>query len=225
MTILKKIFSWFYKNKYNLVDNTCQQRVLFWKASHPMTLNDWKKHPLKTYPPCVKQCGRHTYAGKNFFCLMPEETSIGSFCSIGANVHGHNEHPLNYLSSSSFFYLDALGWKNDDTSSHNEFWHPKPITIGNDVWIGDNVFVKNGVIIGNGAVIGANSVVTKDVAPYAIVAGVPAKMIRFRFSEEIISRLQQIKWWGLDDCILKTLPYDDIHQSLAILEKEKGFYE
>lgn len=226
MTILKKIFSWFYKKKYNVVDNLCIQRVLFWKKSCPMTLNDWKRHPLKTWPPHVKQCGRYTYAGKNFFCLMPDKTSIGSFCCIGANVQlGHNEHPLNYLSVSSFFYLDALGWKNDDTPSHNEFWRPKPITIGNDVWIGDNVFVKNGVTIGNGAVIGARSVVTKDVAPYAIVAGVPAKLIRFRFPEDIISRLQKINWWDLDDHILKTLPYADVSQSLAILEKAKDFYE
>ena len=219
MIMFNKIRSWFYKEKYNEADNTCVRRILFWKTTRPLTLHDWKKHPLAVSAPAVKHCGRHTYAGSNFFCLLPQETSIGSFCSLGANVQlGHNDHPLQYLSSSSFFYLDALGWKSGDTVSHNEFWHPQPITIGNDVWIGNNVFIKNGITVGDGAVIGASSVVTKNVPPYAIVAGVPAKIIRFRFPDDIIARLQKTKWWELDDSILKTLPYTDVLQTLSLLE-------
>ena len=219
MKILKKILNWFYKKKYDAVNNTCTQRFLFWKSTRSISLKDWKKNPLKTYPPDIKNCGRHTYAGVCFSCLLPEESSIGSFCSIGANVQiGHGEHPLNFLSTSSYFYLDCLGWKSSSVPSHNEFWKPKPVIIGNDVWIGDNVIIKNGITVGNGAVIGANSVITKDVPPYSIVAGVPAKIIRFRFTEDIICRLQKIKWWDLDDSVLRTLTYDDIEKTLSVLE-------
>ena len=71
-------------------------------------------------------------------------------------------------------------------------------TIGNDVWIGWGVLIKGGVTIGNGAVIGARSVVTKDVPPYAVVAGVPAKVIKYRFEQEKIDLLQQLQWWNWD---------------------------
>ena len=73
------------------------------------------------------------------------------------------------------------------------------VEIGNDVWIGEAVFINDGVKIGTGAVVGAHSVVTKDVPPYAIVAGVPAKMIRYRFDEETIQKLLESKWWEWAD--------------------------
>lgn len=72
------------------------------------------------------------------------------------------------------------------------------VIIGNDVWIGDGVFIKSGVVIGDGAVIGANAVITKDVPPYAIVAGVPARIIKYRFENEIIQNLKKIQWWNYD---------------------------
>lgn len=75
---------------------------------------------------------------------------------------------------------------------------PPHTTIGNDVWIGWGVLIKGGVTIGNGAVIGARSVVTKDVPPYAVVAGVPAKVIKYRFEQEKIDLLQQLQWWDWD---------------------------
>lgn len=75
---------------------------------------------------------------------------------------------------------------------------PPHTTIGNDVWIGWGVLIKGGVTIGNGAVIGARSVVTKDVPPYAVVAGVPAKVIKYRFEQEKIDLLQQLQWWNWD---------------------------
>lgn len=71
----------------------------------------------------------------------------------------------------------------------------KKITIENDVWIGEDVIIKAGVTIANGAVIGARSIVTKDVPPYAVVGGVPAKVIKYRFSEETIIKLLELKWW------------------------------
>ena len=77
---------------------------------------------------------------------------------------------------------------------HRRHVHKK-VMIGNDVWIGDNVLIKGGVTIGDGAVIGMGSIVTKDGGPYTVVAGIPAKIIRYRFDEQTIARLQQSRWW------------------------------
>jgi tetrahydrodipicolinate N-succinyltransferase len=78
----------------------------------------------------------------------------------------------------------------------------EPISIGSDVWIGAGAMILDGVNIGHGAVVGARSVVTKNVPPYAIVAGVPARIIRYRFTDEIIARLLEIAWWNLDDSVI-----------------------
>ena len=164
--------------------------------------------------------GKNSYCASQPFIANPSLTTIGNFVSIGENVRiGHGEHPLKFLSTSPYFYLDNLGWKSDKTPSHNEYWEYKPIKIGNDVWIGDNVLIKNGVCVGDGAVIGMGAVVTKDVPPYAIVAGVPAKIIKYRFDEETIQKLLKIKWWDFDDETLKKLPYENLLAILDILSK------
>ena len=79
----------------------------------------------------------------------------------------------------------------------------RPVSIGNDVWIGARVIVLGGVTIGNGAVIGAGSVVTRDVPPYAVVAGTPARLIRYRFEEPVIRRLEELRWWDKPEEELK----------------------
>ena len=94
--------------------------------------------------------------------------------------------------------------------------------IGNDVWIGENVTIKDGVKIGNGAVIGTAAVVTKDVPPYAIVAGVPAKIIKYRFDDKKIQLLQDIKWWDWSpEMIYKNLALlTAFDESLRVIAKE-----
>ena len=100
----------------------------------------------------------------------------------------------------------------------------KKTIIGNDVWIGQRVVVKSGCRIGDGAVVGAGAVVTKDVPPYAIVGGVPAKVIRMRFSEDIIERLKEIKWWDYSDDRLKAIgPYmDDCLRMIQFVDETFG---
>ncbi len=140
--------------------------------------------------------GKYTYCGYDCEIVSCE---IGNFCSISDHVFiGGAEHPLDWVSTSPVFQdVDHSG------PSFKFARHGLPeykITIiGHDVWIGHGASIKQGVKIGNGAAVAAGAVVTKDVPPYAIVAGVPAKVIRYRFDEDIISGLEQSKWWTFDD--------------------------
>lgn len=129
--------------------------------------------------------GSYTYIG--LYTLI-SKTSIGRYNSIANNVNiGHGEHPLNLISTSSFL---------NETSY--ETLTERPCTIEHDVWIGSGATIRRGVTLGIGCVVGANAFVNKDVPPYAVVAGVPAEIIKYRFNEEKIAILLQSKWWELD---------------------------
>ncbi|RYE28211.1 MAG: CatB-related O-acetyltransferase [Sphingobacteriaceae bacterium] len=140
--------------------------------------------------------GKYTYlAGNN----RVFNTTIGAFCSIAENATiGHAEHPYNQFSTSPVFYKkdNALGTKKFYQQTIDEF---TTTTIGHDVWIGYNAYIRSGITVGNGSIIGAGAVVTKNVEPYTIVAGVPAKKIRDRFNAGKIQQLEQDKWWNLAD--------------------------
>lgn len=144
--------------------------------------------------------GRYTYLSGNNRMFY---TNIGSFCSIAENVIiGHAEHPTHRISTSPLFYKKNNPFQKSDfvCMEENEF---QQTVIGNDVWIGVNAYVKSGVVIGDGAIIGAGTIVTKDVEPYAIMAGVPAKFIRKRFDDETIQLLLKFKWWNMCEEDLK----------------------
>lgn len=152
--------------------------------------------------------GKYSYVGRN--CAIVN-TEIGAFCSIGSNCSlGGGEHPTTLFSTSTVFYDKSNCFKEDCfiiESLENFNTEPKTF-IGNDVWIGEKVFVKAGIKVGTGAVIGAHSVVTKDVPPYAIVAGIPAKVLKYRFSESTIKELLNSEWWNKsNDDIVKFIPY------------------
>ena len=142
---------------------------------------------------------------KHSFCGYDCEiinTDIGSFCSIANRVIiGGGMHPMEWVATSPVFYegRDSVKAK----FSEHKRPTPKRTTIGNDVWIGECVLIKQGVTIGHGAVIGMGSVVTKDIAPYSIVAGVPARLIRKRFDADIIADLLASEWWNLPEDTLK----------------------
>jgi acetyltransferase-like isoleucine patch superfamily enzyme len=145
----------------------------------------------------------YSYLGKN--CLI-QNTTIGKFCSIANDVSiGLGNHPLDYFSTSPLFYRKFNPLKIELVSNDLIFEDYKHITIGNDVWIGTNSIIMDGVVVGDGSVIAANSVVTKNVIPYSVVGGVPAKLIKYRFSEEKIFELINNKWWDLSLSQIKTL--------------------
>jgi len=145
--------------------------------------------------------GKYTYINK--YCLVDKNTeSIGRFCSIAYNVKiGLGDHPVDWVSTHQFAYDPKYKftkqWKEFDNTSDRK------TKIGNDVWIGANATLLAGVKVGDGAIIGANSLVTKDVEPYSIVMGTPAKHHRFRFDSKIIASLQELQWWNWDEKKIK----------------------
>ncbi len=146
--------------------------------------------------------GRYSYISYNSKLI---NTKVGAFCSIADHVYiGGNEHPIEWVSTSPVFQ----NTKNSGSSTRfarHEITAPLCTEIGNDVWIGHAAIIKAGVKIGDGAIIGAGAVVTKDIPPYAIATGIPAKITRYRFNDDTIKELQEIAWWKLSNKELKEL--------------------
>lgn len=141
----------------------------------------------------LKKMSRGLYIGKRTY--IGACSRIGRFTSISFDVKiGLVGHPLNYISTSPVFYAKRRGWL--DKNLYDETTQGT-VEIGNDVLISANVMILAGVKIGNGAVIGAGSFVNKDVPPYAIVVGSPAKVIKYRFDDDTIKNLEEMKWWDL----------------------------
>lgn len=157
------------------------------KANAPYFLHDVK-------------IGDYSYVSKN---SCARNVSIGKFCSIGPNLCcGLGIHPVNGISTAPMFY-SGLKQNGVTLSEGNKIEESKHTSIGNDVFIGANVTILDGVSIADGAVIGAGAVVTKDIPPYAIAVGVPAKVIRYRFDKDTINGLLEKQWWNGNEEELK----------------------
>jgi acetyltransferase-like isoleucine patch superfamily enzyme len=156
--------------------------------------------------------GAHTY-GVPIVLFGPTEgttLAIGKYCSIPHRrmtvILGGN-HVMDWVSTYPF---------NEEFVEHRD--QPSvlrsngDVIVGNDVWFGNGCTILSGVTVGNGAVIGANALITRDVPPYAVVAGVPAKVIRYRFPEETILRLQALQWWDWDEQQVPAMMQGDIEQ-------------
>ena len=150
---------------------------------------------------------RYTYGLKNITLKYLDDGNdvlIGSFCSFADNITiflGGN-HRTDWVTTYPFGHI------HQDKFPHHGEGHPATkggVVIGNDVWVGSGATIMSGVTIGDGAVIGANSMVVKDVPPYAIVGGNPAKVLKYRFTEDQIERLLQSPWWELSDSRINDL--------------------
>lgn len=187
--------------------------LLFKKAMHST------KSLQELYP--EYEIGRHTY-GKPLICRFGKETAlkIGSFCSFASDIKIllGGEHRSDWVTTYPFNvrWERAKGITGNPSSKGD-------VSIGNDVWVGTGVTILSGVTIGDGAIIGAGSVVTKDIAPYSIVAGNPARFIRNRFEDEFVTRLLKVRWWEWDDAVIEknisALLSDNISGFLDVAER------
>lgn len=164
--------------------------------------------------------GHYTYIGRR---SQLNQCKVGRFTSIAHDVVVEPyTHPVDGFLSTSPVFFSTLGQCVESFVSKQKFKEQKTIDsynciIGNDVWIGSNVKIIGGLSIGDGAIVAAGAVVTKDVPPYAIVGGVPAKIIRYRFSEEKIKVLMNFQWWNKD--------VDWIKKNADIFSNETEFFK
>lgn len=172
---------------------------------------------------CISKCEIGRYFGLGCFSFV-NNSRIGRYCTFGARVSvGAFSHPTDWLSIHEFQYRDTSGIYGESILEGGVNIAPKnaPTRIGNDVWIGDNACVRAGVGIGDGAIVGMGAVVTADTPAYAIVGGNPARVLRYRFDEQTIAALLDLKWWELNMQELGNVDFSDIHGAIAEIRQRR----
>jgi acetyltransferase-like isoleucine patch superfamily enzyme len=173
--------------------------------------------------------GAFSYAVSGYFFAV----TMGRYCSIGESVQfGRSDHPMSWLSTSPFQYLQqplfAVGHGFPAAGEYHKYRPAPPppeapptrvkrVVLGNDVWIGHGALVRPGVTVGDGAVIGAHAVVTKDVPPYAVAVGNPARIVKQRFPDDVVRELLELKWWRLAPWQMRDTPFHDIRRAIEHL--------
>lgn len=224
---------------YDDISDILNGRNIFFSVSgnHRHKPNDYlflDDNSLNIEPYCAFLSGNHLYSMGSFsysWSALPINTRVGRYCSIAGGVSTlGTRHPIEWISSSSVNYDDKfiIFKKFADDMNVEHIVHPRlsnmrkhGLIIGDDVWIGANVTLKNDIVVGTGAVIAANSVVIKDVPPYAIVGGNPAKIIKYRFSDYQIIRLLSSKWWEYAMTDIQRFDIRNIDQFCDTFLKEK----
>jgi acetyltransferase-like isoleucine patch superfamily enzyme len=170
---------------------------------------------------CINKCDVGRYFGLGCFSYVAN-SQIGRYCTFGARVSvGAFSHPTDWLSIHEFQYRDTTNIYGNSILDGGVNIAPmnSRTNIGSDVWIGDNACVKAGVSLGHGVIVGLGAVVVKDVPPYAIVGGNPARILRYRFPEDVVRTLIQVRWWELDMTCLKGIDFTNIDMAIASIEK------
>lgn len=186
--------------KYRYIKENEKKRVIFEKGSFVSRDCKFEGNNYVAGELYGCQLGYGSYVHKN---SILSNVKVGKFCAIGENVNMRLfQHPTEMVSISPCFYrkehtLETFVDENyfEDLKYTEDGYS---VILGNDVWIGQGVSIKSGVTIGDGAVVGAGAVVTKNVEPYAVVGGVPAKVIKYRFTDEQIEELLKLEWWNKD---------------------------
>lgn len=177
-----------FRFKNVIIDSNCciDSQTIIKPYAHILSSSIINKSTINSY----------SYIGRN--CLV-QNAIIGRFCSIANDVCiGLGTHPTDLFSTSTLFYRRINTFNIQLIKEDLLFDEYKTIEIGNDVWIGCRAIILDGVSIGNGAIVAANSVVTKDVPPYAIVGGSPAKVIKYRLPSEKMEEYSRLEWWNWD---------------------------
>ena len=206
----------------DIYDQLKSNLLSFIKEEAIAELEQMRNYKIKEEFHWKTEIGRYSYGP---ICRNHEMIEkIGNFCSFADGVDAVQNHPMDYLTTHPMLYAGKVfgdyeveystysteKWYFQGVQSHRAFDGRKRTIIGNDVWLGRNVTITNGANIGNGVIAGAGAIITKDVPDFAIVTGIPARIVRYRYDKNQIEALNKIAWWDWSDDEIRER-YDDLY--------------